>query len=220
MNKQDMIDHHREINVVYDGWWEPVYEWFEQECKDRGVYVGTTRRYIPQRYGGLESTRTVMKLDIQWSGFWSQGDGAAFAGGIECVGKALAPYGDDYPIFKKYIEEVGGHFNFSWGVGRGNNILFDSVDYERMSYYLDDHPLAEIWDGELALEIEKAECVFRDLADDLCSLLYKALQDEYEVLTSDEAVWEAIQANNLDEDIEDEQRTNSSNEELLRHAQA
>jgi hypothetical protein len=218
MNKQDLIDKHREINVDGDWWYESVYEWFEEECKARGVYVATTRRYIPQRYGGLESTRTVMKLDISWSGFWSQGDGAAFAGGIDCVGKALAPFGDDYPILQKYIEEVGGYFSFDWGIGRGNNIQFNNVNYERMSSYLDDHPLAEIWDDELEKEMDKAECVFRDLADDLCSLLYQSLRDEYDALTTDEAVWEAILANNLDEEIEDEQRSKLSNEELLQNA--
>jgi hypothetical protein len=217
MNKQDLIDKHREINVDSDWWYESVYEWFEEECKARGVSIATTRRYIPQRYGGLQATRTEMKLDISWSGFWSQGDGAAFAGHIDDVEKALSPYYDDFPIFQKY-KEIGGHFGFSWRVGRGNNIQFDSVEYERMSYYLDDHPLAEIWDGELAIEIEKAECVFRDLADDLCDLLYKALRDEYDALTTDEAVWEAILANNLNEEIEDEQRSKLSNEELLQNA--
>ena len=47
------------------------------------------------------------------------------------------------------------------------------------------------------VEIEVIEAELGDLAGDLCGTLYKTLQDEYYALTSDEAVWETIVANDL-----------------------
>ena len=44
------------------------------------------------------------------------------------------------------------------------------------------------------------------------------LRDEYDALTSDEAVWETIVANNLDEEIEDVERPRDNTQELLQYA--
>lgn len=186
---QELIDKHREINVDYDGWWESVFQWFEEECNSRGVNI-------------LSKHRPAIERDIVFSGFWCQGDGAAFSGSIVDMRKALGDFINDYPILQKYLE-VEGFYKFTWRVSHRNNIIIDGFDIEDIALYLDehDHPFAEIWQEELEKELDKVEPMLGDLANDLCDLLYKALRDEYDALTSDEAVWDTIVANELDKEI-------------------
>lgn len=193
---QELIDKHREINVDGDWWYEGVYEWFEEQCHERGVNILST-----QRTGSNGKAR--FEKDITWSGFWSQGDGAAFSGNVVNLEKALGDFYSDYPILRKYVDELNGFFRFTWRVGRGNNIIINDLEIEPINLYLDDdHPFEDVWKEQLDEELERLEPVLTDLAEELCDLLYKALRDEYEALTSDEAVWEAIVANELDKEEE------------------
>jgi len=198
---QDLIDKYREINVDGDWWYEGVYEWFEEKCHERGVNI-LSHQETHQTYGGKPVNKMVK--DITWSGFWSQGDGAAFSGSVVDMDKALGDFYSDYPILQKYIEELEGWWKYTWLVGRGNNILINDLEIEPINFYLeDDHPFEDVWSEQLTTEIERVEPVLADLAHELCDLLYKALEDEYNAGTTDEAVWETIVANELDKEIED-----------------
>lgn len=184
--EQTLLDKYREINVNYDDWYESVYTWFLEHCRDVGVEVYT-------RNGGRA-------LDITWSGFWSQGDGAAFTGGVDDLEKAIPDLASRFPITHKYVSELKGWYRFDWETGRGNYIRTNSFEIEDIGLYLpegDEHPFAEIWSEQMNAEIEVIEAELGDLANDLCDTLYKTLQDEYYALTSDEAVWETIVANDL-----------------------
>lgn len=193
---QELIDKHREINVDGDWWYEAVYEWFEERCHDVGVNI--LSKYSMTK--GKSSDR-----DIVWSGFWSQGDGAAFSGSVVDLEKAVVDFANRYPITYKYVVELNGYFKYWWKVGRGNNITEIDLDTEDITYYVDDeHPFAEVWQEELYKELELLEPELSDLASDLCKVLYDGLRDEYEALTTDEAVWETIVANELDKEIDDE----------------
>ena len=193
---QELIDKHREINVDSDWWYEAVYEWFEERCHEVGVNI--LSKYSMTK--GKSSDR-----DIVWSGFWSQGDGAAFSGSVVDLEKAIVDFANRYPITYKYVVELNGYFKYWWKVGRGNNITEGDLDTEDITYYVDDeHPFAEVWQEELYKELELLEPELSDLADDLCKVLYDALRDEYDALTTDEAVWETIVANELDKEIDDE----------------
>jgi hypothetical protein len=195
---QELIDKHREINVDSDWWYEGVYEWFEEKCHEQGVNILTTQRRA------YHDGQVRMEKDITWSGFWSQGDGAAFSGSVVNLEKAVVDFANRYPITYKYVVELNGYFKYWWKVGRGNNITEGDLDTEDITYYVDDdHPFAEVWQEELNKELEQLEPELSDLADDLCGLLYKSLRDEYEALTTDEAVWETIVANELDKETED-----------------
>jgi len=201
MTKEQLIEKYRDINVDGDWWHESVYEWFEEQCEERGVSI-VYRQEKSRSFGGNARSSP----EISWSGFWSQGDGAAFAGYIDDVPKALGDRLKDYPIFNKYITELNGYFSFRWSIGNGNYIRFNGVEYEDIYLYLDEgeeHPLVDIWQSELAIEVEQVEIHLRDLADEMCYLLYKSLEDEYEALTSDEAVWDTIEANELDKEMDD-----------------
>lgn len=185
--EQTLLDKYREINVNYDDWYEPVYSWFLEYCREVGVEVGHTRR-------------NGNALDIVWSGFWSQGDGAAFSGSVDDLEKAIVDLPARFPITYKYVSELKGWYRFTWDIGRGNHIILHSLEIEDIGLYLpegDQHPFAEIWSEQMVAEVEIIEAELGDLAGDLCGTLYKALQDEYYALTSDEAVWDAIVANDL-----------------------
>jgi hypothetical protein len=193
---QELIEKYRDINVDSDWWYESVYEWFEEECHKRGVNILSTQR-------GHKSDGSVRyEKDITWSGFWSQGDGAAFSGSVVDMDKALGDFYSDYPILHKYVEELEGYWKFSWRVGRGNNILINDFEIEPINLYLeDDHPFEDVWKEQLDAELESVEPVLIDLAEELCDLLYKALRDEYEAGTTDEAVWDTIVMNELDKEV-------------------
>lgn len=193
---QELINKHREINVDGDWWHEGMYEWFEEKCHERGVNILSTQR------GNKPDGSVRFEKDISWSGFWSQGDGAAFSGSVVDMDKALGEFYSDYPILHKYIEELEGYWKFSWRIGQGNNILINDFEIEPINLYLeDDHPFEDVWKEQLDKELESVEPVLIDLAEELCDLLYKSLHDEYEHLTSDEVVWETIVANELDKEV-------------------
>ena len=54
--KKQFIDKHRDINVTYDGWWDGVYDEWCEKLKALGF----------------------SDIEINFTGFWSQGDGASF----------------------------------------------------------------------------------------------------------------------------------------------
>lgn len=193
---QELIDKHRDINVDGDWWYEGVYDWFMEECKSRGVAISTRQK------NNYHTGKVTYEPEISWSGFWSQGDGAAFAGYIQDIGKALGDFYLDYPILQKYVDELNGWYEFSWSLGRGNNIVGNSFNIEGLENYLeDDHPFVDVWQEQLDKELDSIEPMLGDLAQELCNTLYAALRDEYEALTSDEAVWDTIVANELDKEV-------------------
>ena len=197
MTKDDLIEKHRDINVDHDDWYFYLYEDFIEDCAKIGIEVDMTI----SRYG----TRTRTHPDITWSGFWSQGDGLAFGGRVDDVNKLLGIQIDTYPIFNKYINEFNGYFRFSWGTGRNNNVRFNDYEIEDIDNYLEDeHPFAEIWQETLEQEMIQIEEIIKDIVDSQCSDLYRKLEKEYDYMTSDEVVWEAIVANDLHE-IEEEE---------------
>lgn len=185
--EQTLLDKYRDINVNFDDWFEPIYEWFEERCHEQGVNI-------------LSSPHKSKALDIVWSGFWSQGDGAAFSGSVVDLEKAIVDLPNRFPITYKYVSELKGWYRFTWDIGRGNHIILHSLEIEDIGLYLpegDEHPFAEIWSEQMVSELDIIEAELGDLAGDLCDTLYKALQDEYYALTSDESVWDAIVANDL-----------------------
>lgn len=196
---QDLIDKYRDINVDGDWWYEGVYEWFEEKCHELGVNI-LSHQETHQTYGGKPVNKMVK--DITWSGFWSQGDGAAFSGSVVDIKKALGSHMDNYPMLQKYLE-LDGWYKCIWTTTRNNNIDYRGLETEYIYIYLEEgeeHPFAEVWQEQLEAELDLVDAELSDLAHELCDLLYKALEDEYEAMTTDEAVWETLVANELDKE--------------------
>ena len=189
MNK-DLLEKYRDINVNHDNWYECVYSVFGERLRDEvGVEVE----------------------QIYFSGFWSQGDGACFEGcvadwraflnSLGYTNEVLINFARHYWTFK--VKHYG-HY------AHENCTQFDSDipspdDTDEDSYlrafgpYYEDDLRAKAWLAVLkTFEFAASEAEFIDKFKDHMRELYKRLQAEYDDLTSDEAVWEAIVANELD----------------------
>ena len=63
--------------------------------------------------------------------------------------------------------------------------------------------IAEQWQGQLEDEVDAFEKDVTEQWRTYMQDLYRKLEEEYDHLVSDEAVWDTIEANELDEDEED-----------------
>lgn len=206
-----LIEKHRNWNVDDSFWHECVTSEFKEDCADFGIPVSRTG----------------------FSGFWSQGDGAHFttdtfsaaevmrkgaeslatpdyANPDEFTGYRKALY-DFYLMFATPLEPVmltspeGREFcesacmqvekNGWYEHSGGMRLSDDSVsgidpDLEGYAAFVDAAPTDE--------EIIEA---LRAIANEL----YAALEAEHEYLTSDDAVWESLQANDIDVEPEDDE---------------
>lgn len=176
--QERVLDHNRTCLVDWDDWWDCVYDAFKEEMAAVGITVD----------------------EMYFSGFWSQGDGACFEGRVSDFKKLFA-----VAEFSKY---VGKHkivkdcaFSIGW-VHRGRYYHQHSLDYA--SEWTDpdtndDNPLRE---QLKIIEAGDAENLMQQLEDEIpefvraqCSKLYKQLEEEYESLTSDEAIIDHLEIN-------------------------
>jgi len=193
MNEK-LIEKYRYINVEHWAWWEFVYDDFIEDCETEGISVN----YM----GVIQGRSAYPKIEFQLS--YSQGDGAAFQGSLfpsYNTLKFLDKHAlNQYPMIRKLIVE-GGTAVASWDTTPRDNLGDITLNVDTFESVLGaDHPLAEVWDAELDKEIESFEELVKEIVEGRCYKLYQNLRDEYEHLVSDEAVWESILANELDEE--------------------
>ena len=185
-----LLEKYRYINVEHHDWWDSTYEEFREDMKAVGIDV--------QR--------------MHFTGFWSQGDGACFEGKL---GNTLT-YLDhhhvgQYPMIRKLLEHDGevyaqcehrGHYYHQYCT----SFWVDSDTLTGMVHQPTEfhEAIVEQWQRELEDEISDFE---KDVIEQWRSYmqdLYRKLEKEYDYLTSDEAVWESIEANELEEDVDDD----------------
>ena len=174
--KAKAIEDNRDWNVDGLDWWDAVYEDFKRVCTIMGVDVD----------------------DMSFTGFWSQGDGASFIGSYGYKPGALndimayAPKDEDLHALCKRLQDVQRR----WFYGLTATIT-------RMAHggnYVHSNTMTcEVWSGIHDMCVggdDEAEVldVMRRLAD----WLYDSLEREYEYLTSDEAVQESLEANEME----------------------
>ena len=192
--KQELIERYRDINVDHD-WWGGVYSHFIYEMMEQGIYL--------------------QDKDIHFSGFGSQGDGASFEG--DTAGADMKHYMDthypgQYPMVRKLLD-AGGYLGiYSRSISARychENTVDIFVNVDDMTSVLDDggselrEAAIEVMQAKLDAEIEQLTTDERDRWRGLMQDLYARLKAACEYLTSDEAVWEAIEANELDEEDAD-----------------
>lgn len=169
-----------------DDWYDAVYEDFQRIAEILGISFKTRSVRL---YGG----GTRQEPLIWFTGFWSQGDGAAFEGyysyrkGAAAKIRAYAPKDAELHSIADVLQEVQ----------RRNFYQLTAEATHRGRYYHEycmaisvtrDSPT---WQDMTADAEETVIEVLRDLA----RWLYRQLEREYDDLTSDEAVDEAIIAN-------------------------
>lgn len=167
-------------------WWDCIYDNFKEDCALKGVRVD----------------------DINFSGFWSQGDGAAFAGKVYVYEwMEIMKLDEQYPIAYLACKSDGSYVTLRKGGGYN---MFSNL--EEQLCYTEPEGLFEGLDvdewHELVNEQFDAMSVESEIltyCEDLAKDLYKSLRDEYDSLTSEEAFIESCECNEITfEEIEDE----------------
>jgi len=178
-------------------WWDSCYEDFQQVCEIIGVELETK----PVRLMGGGTGREPM---IFFRGFWSQGDGACFAGEfrgkldmVEKI-KEYAPTDEDlHNIVESLFVDFVQPYNASCRVDittTGNYTHSGTMGFEFNEYETSEGEWEPVEDqGKMEVVVNN----LRWLAD----WLYRRLEKEYEWLTSDEVVEENIIANEYEFDV-------------------
>jgi hypothetical protein len=176
---------YREGGFDHD-WYDAVYEDFQRIAEILGIRLKTrTTRLI----GG----RTRQDPCVWFSGFWSQGDGAAWEGfySYRKYGAAeLRAYAPKDKTLHRIAEtlQAAQRQNFYQ--------LSAEVTHRGNYYHAFSMAVAVTRDSAAAFEIARdAETVVTDALRDLANWLYRQLEQEYDYLTSDEAVDETLIAN-------------------------
>lgn len=185
-----LLEKYRCINVDYDNWWDCIEADFVEEMKAVGVLVDK----------------------VYFSGFWSQGDGACFVG---CMANTLTyldhHHQGQFPMIRKLIE-VGGDIHVtSAHTGRYCHAHSVAIIAESDHFYRCLEAKSELqeaviqqWDEALDKELSDFEAAVTDQWRAYMDDVYRRLEEEYDYLTSDDAVWETLEANELIEEVDDD----------------
>lgn len=190
--KARILDDNRDWNVEPHEWWDYVYDDFKADMANIGIRVDA----------------------MYFSGFWSQGDGACFEGRVKDWGLFLKSlgYSDDLLIehFKEVgdlVVEHGGHYyhanctSFSYKFDLPTDEYMGEEEFLRLYGYGE-----ELRDAVLIAQLSqydsnKLEAEFTEAFKDHMRDLYRRLEEEYEYLTSDEAVLESLYVNDQLDDL-------------------
>lgn len=188
--KKKLVEKHYGFNTDHD-WWDSVYDDFTSDMEAIGIEVDK----------------------MYFSGFWSQGDGACFEGGVSDWGKFLTHMGYEDATLTKHAEDTwylkvvhSGHYYHE------NCTSFSSIMW--LPSNVDDEDFSDVWSPHEVGEVR--DIVWRTLLckyieENLCSEfegrfkghmhnLYRRLEKEYDHLTSEECILESLNANDMLED--------------------
>lgn len=202
MTKEELIDKYRDINTDHD-WWDCI----ESDLKD-----------------DLEAQGFRMD-QMYFSGFWSQGDGACFTGRMvdwKAFCAKVPQFVADFPNTAIFLQDEGGSYTITHS-GRYYHQYSTTHDYDadnygssietevdRLALMVDALPEDSIEAAmrlaiyEAALLEDGVETWLEEYFRGLMADLYKTLMEEYDYRTSDEAVWETIVANEMDDELNKE----------------
>lgn len=186
-----LIEKYRYINVEYIDWWDCVEPDFVDDMKKVGIEVS----------------------NLYFSGFWSQGDGACFTGSLRDAKVYLDHHHvDQFPMIRKLLEHGGDVWAISRHSGRYYHHMSTTISAESDTFYnVMDQPtefhaaVVEQWDEALTKEMSEFETALTEQWRTYMQDVYRKLEKEYDHLTSDEAVWDTIEANELVEDVDDDE---------------
>ena len=195
--KDLILDKYRDWNVEHDDWWDCVYDCFKTEMEELGIEVD--RMYF--------------------SGFYSQGDGACFEGSVSDWTKFLTSLGKTCPALITNAEHNSWKF---YATHSGRYYHENCTDFSSAAQYFNHPDNSDATDDDdwlhwcspyktdiqnaafLAMlrqhDIDGLHAEFVEAFKDHMRELYKRLEQEYDYLTSDEAVLDSLEANDQLED--------------------
>lgn len=176
---------YREGGFDYD-WYDSVYEDFQRIAEILGIRLKT-------RVSRLIGGRTREDPCIWFSGFWSQGDGACWEGTYSYRKSAAAEL-RAYAPQDQTLHRIAGTLQ---AAQRRNVYQLHAEVLHRGTYYHAFAMAASVTrDSSAAAEVTgDAETMVTEAFRDLANWLYRQLEQEYDHLTSDEAVDETLIAN-------------------------
>ena len=198
-----IIEKHRHINVHHD-WWEFVYEDWQEKLKEMGYSVTSDRvvdekKYDPEkkRYLPTGNKKTVTDININFSGFWAQGDGASFTGTVDVL--KWLKY-DNNPKYARIIKLLENN--------RTSELDYGAVITRHGHYYHERSTSLNLtWYPDKVYDMPNLKSLLhsieQDIDADIIDLsidIYRDLEQEYEHLTSDEQVKDTLEANEYEMD--------------------
>ena len=183
LTKEELIEKYRDANTEYN-WWENTYECFKEALENEGIEVEET----------------------SFDGFYHQRSYADFSCKVIDVSRFMEKNSmvEAYPMTYKLAGFGGVSISKSGRDRHRNTYLFVDItewqdcfpdkdmDEDMRAYYID------LYQAHTNIEFGSFEQSVEDALKEHSSNLYIALQDEYEYLSSDEAVWETIRSNEWD----------------------
>lgn len=176
---------YRDGGFDYD-WYDAVYEDFQRIADILGIRLKTRATRL---IGGC----TREDPWIWFSGFWSQGDGASWEGSYSYRKSAVADL-RAYALQDQTLHRIAETLQAAQR--RNFYQLRAEVSHRGTQYHAFTVAASETRDSSAAAEvIGDAEAVVTEALRDLANWLYRQLEQEYDHLTSDEAVDETLVAN-------------------------
>lgn len=154
-----------------------------ENCRDINVMDAEDYNFpVIERAEGDLLALGYHDIEILYSGFWSQGDGACFTAQVD-----IQKYIEAHKLktkFRKLWEYEGGTITIKHNA---HYFYSTSTTVEADGFYYEDKKLGEQADALVEM-IEKER-------EELGNKIYKELEEAYDNTTSDEAVIETIECN-------------------------
>ncbi len=202
-----ILDKHRNINVGDHDWWMSTYEMWADKLEEMGYDVKETqyrdeRKYDPEtkKWGKTGNKKAYTAYNIQFSGFWSQGDGASYTGEIDVQKWIKTQEPVKYARILKLLEagcidvqrsEITRH-NHRYVHERSTSV---NIEWNLPNY--ENYPKIEAMLQKLEEDIQEQHI-------QLNREIYWDLEKTYEGLTSDESVADTLIANEYEMTAEGE----------------
>ena len=174
-------------------WWEFCYDDFARVAEILGIDL--SQRAVP-----LMNGKCRYEPEIYFSGFYHQGSGSSFCGtygyakGAVAKIKEYAPQDSELHCIAQGLQDVQRRHFY--------RLIADITSVSDYYIRVEVEDITSVSDYYIRVEVEDSENRYRDIGDaeddvrglmnDFNDWMFKCLQDEYEYLTSDEAVEESI----------------------------
>ena len=201
--QEKIIEKHRYINVE-GNWWEFVYETWVTRLTEMGYDVESSRlvdekKYDPKtgKFRFTGNKKSVKEYNINFSGFYSQGDGASFTGTVDILKWLKYNADHKYRRVVKLLENSSStELDYGASITRHGNYYHERSTTLNLTWYPD-----KVYDMPNLMNL--LNDIERDIAHDIIhqsGMIYNDLEKEYEYLISDESIKGTLEVNSYEFD--------------------
>lgn len=167
-------------------------------CRDWNVQDSFWHEHYTEKGGDFYTIAGILGIEldrVMFSGFWSQGDGARFTGTYYYAKGASKAIREHAPEDK----ELHAIADTLQDVQRRNFYQLSARIEHRSPHYVHEMTASiDVYRDEYATMTDDAEETVTEALRDLMRWLYRVLEKEYEYQTTDDAVRDTIEANELE----------------------